>query len=367
LISFGKGLEEIMSLKVRLYDVVFDNPLLPASGPIVGSIHNLLHFNLSKVGGIVTKTISVEGAVVSKPCIAGKDNTIYNTELWSEYPIDKWSEQILPELKKEIRKPLIVSVGYTASDMERVVPKVNEFADFFEVSTHYGMDELGPLVEKICTLTDKPVFVKLSPHIQDYIAFVEKAIEYGAKGIVATNSLGPGMIVDLKSRSVTIGVDGGKSWISGPSIKPIALHRVANIRKAFPNLPIIACGGVEKAEDVLEFVLAGADLVQMLSSSLIKGRDLFDKIVSDLPVVMARYGIASIEELRNTDLDTKPLGRGGYPVVDDNSCTKCRLCVRICPEMALSLDSNIQLDSERCICCGLCQSRCPVGAISGVL
>ncbi len=356
-----------MSLKVRLYDVVFDNPLLPASGPIVGSIHNLLHFNHSKVGGIVTKTISVEGAVVSKPCIVGKGNTIYNTELWSEYPVDRWSDQILPELKSEICKPLIVSVGYTSSDMELVVPKVDEFADFFEVSTHYGMDELGHLVEKICSLTDKPVFVKLSPHIQDYIAFVEKAVEHGAKGIVAINSLGPGMVVDLKSRSVTIGVDGGKSWISGPSIKPIALHRVASIRKAFPNLPIIACGGVEKAEDVLEFILAGADLVQMLSSSMIKGRELFDKIVSDLPAVMTRYEIDSIEELRNTALSTTPLGKGGHPVVDHNVCTKCRLCLRICPEMALSLDLNIQLNSERCISCGLCQSRCPVDAISGVI
>jgi dihydroorotate dehydrogenase (fumarate) len=124
---------------------------------------------------------------------------------------------------------------------------------------------------------------------------------------------------------------------------------------------------VEKAEDVLEFVLAGADLVQMLSASMIKGRDLFDKIVNDLPAVMARYGIDSIEELRNTDLGTTPLGKGGYPSVDDNICTMCRLCVRICPEMALSLDSNIQLDRDRCISCGLCQSRCPVSAISGVI
>lgn len=356
-----------MKLKVKIYDVIFDNPLLPASGPIVGSIHNLLQFNDSKVGGIVTKTISVAGAVVSKPCIVGKDNTIYNTELWSEYPVEKWSDEILPELNKTIRKPLIVSVGYTASDMAQVVPKVEEFADFFEVSTHYGMDELGHLVEGICKLTDKPVFIKLSPHIQDYIAFVDKAVEYGAKGIVAINSLGPGMIVDLKSRSVTIGVDGGKSWISGPSIKPIALHRVANIRKAFPDLPIIACGGVEKAEDVLEFVLAGADLVQMLSSSLIKGRGLFDKIVNDLPLVMVRNGIDSIEELRHIALNTTPRGKGGYPIVDDDVCTRCRLCVKICPEMALSLEANIQLDDERCIRCGLCQSRCPVGAISGVI
>jgi dihydroorotate dehydrogenase (fumarate) len=356
-----------MNTTVKLFGKTFDNPLLPASGPIVGELETLEYFNESSTGGIVTKTISVEGAVVKKPCIIATSHCVHNTELWSEYPLEKWSVDILPNLKKNLKKPLIVSVGYTAEDLEIVVPQVEEYADFFEVSTHYGKDKLESLVTRICELTDKPVFIKLSPHIEDYLEFVEIAVNCGASGIVAINSLGPGIVVDLKNRSVKLGIDGGKSWVSGPSIKPVALNRVVNIRKKFPDLSIIACGGVEKAEDVLEFILAGADLVQMLSSALMKGRELFNKIVADLPAAMEKYDIQSIEDLRNTDLGLEPKGSGGYPQVDNDVCTRCGICVKVCPQMALSLNTEVILEKEKCINCGLCQSKCPVEAIKGVL
>jgi dihydroorotate dehydrogenase subfamily 1 len=356
-----------MNLNVNLFGKKFDNPLLPASGPVVGNLHNLLYFNEAQVGGIVTKTISVEGAVVRKPCIVATKHCVFNTELWSEYALEKWAEDILPELARVITKPLIVSVGYTSKDFEIVVPRTEKFADFFEVSTHYGLDELAALVKKITNLTDKPVFVKLSPHITEYLDFVRTAIENGAKGIVAINSLGPGMVIDLAKKAVKIGVDGGKSWVSGPAIKPVALNRVSNIRSEFPEIGIIACGGVENAEDVLEFVLAGADLVQMLSSSMMKGRALYNQIVSELPLKMKKYQINSMAELREMSLKLEPEGVGGYPEIDHERCTKCGICVNVCPVMAMNMNTIVENNCERCIQCGLCESKCPVEAIKGVL
>ncbi len=355
------------NLSVKFLGITYANPLMPAAGPIVDTLENLLYFNDSTIGGIVTKTISVEGAQVNKPCIVATKHTVYNTELWSEKHHSEWVEEILPQLKAVLKKPLIVSLGYTAEDAKILVPKLDEFADFFEVSTHYGKDVLGSLVSAICQRTEKPVFIKLSPHETDYLGFVEEAVKHGAKGVVAVNSVGPGMVVDLQTRSVTLGLEGGKSWISGPAIKPIALNRVANIRKAFPDLPIIATGGIATAEDVLEFILAGADLVQMLSSALINGRQVYDKIVADLPKAMAKYEIESIEELRKTTLDLSPKGPGGYPVIDHETCTSCLLCVKVCPEMALSFEEKVLVEPNKCARCGLCQSRCPVNAISGVL
>lgn len=356
-----------MSLKVELLNVKFENPLLPASGPIVGSLKSLRFFNDSNIGGLVTKTISIEGADVKKPCIIGNQFLVHNTELWSELPLSEWTDTILPELKKEIRKPLIVCAGYTAEDFKKSIPLLDEYADFFEVSTHYGKDALRDLVTSICTLTDKPVFIKLSPHIVDYLDFVKTAVECGAKGVVAINSLGPGVAINLKRKAVTIGVNGGLSWVSGPAIKPVAIHRVMTIRKEFPDLPIIACGGVETADDVLEFILAGADLVQMLSAALIKGRQLYDEIVENLPNAMKKYDIKSIESLRKMSLNIEPQGLGGYPVIDEDKCTLCRRCVKICPEMAMSVNVDVINDHDTCIRCGLCESRCPTEAISGVL
>lgn len=354
-------------LSVNLLGVTFKNPLMPAAGPIVDTLENLLYFNDSSIGGLVTKTISVDAAQVAKPCIVASKHMVYNTELWSEKPHETWVEEILPQLHAVRTKPLVISLGYTAEDAAILIPKLDPFADFFEVSTHYGKDVLGKLVSAITERTDKPLFIKLSPHQEDYLGFIQEALDHGATGVVAVNSVGPGLVVDLQTRSVKLGLSGGQSWISGPAIKPIALNRVAIIRKAFPDLPIIAAGGIASAEDVLEFILAGADLVQMLSSALINGRALYDKIVNDLPKALDRYGFDSIESLRRTPLDLHPKGEGGYPVIDDESCTLCRLCIRICPESALGLEEHIVVDTNRCARCGLCESRCPVDAISGVI
>ena len=118
-----------MDLSVNVLGIVFENPLMPASGPLVDSLRNLEYFNNHKVGGLVTKTISVEGANVHKPCIVATKHMVYNTELWSELNHEVWVESILPTVRKVKRKPLIVSLGYTSEDLAILVPKIDEYAD----------------------------------------------------------------------------------------------------------------------------------------------------------------------------------------------------------------------------------------------
>ena len=358
-----------MDLSVNLLDFQFDNPLGPAAGPLVEGLENMQFFNENLCGFNVAKTISVEGAIVHKPCIAGTTNTIYNCELWSELHSDVWINEILPVIHKDKKKPLIISAGYKQEDFRYLIPKLNPYADIIEISTHYVSEDLLPgIVRSIRENTDKPIFMKLSPHIVDFLGFVKTVIEAGATGIVAINSLGPGTAIDLKVRSVLLAE---KVWMSGPSIKPIALHRIYNIRKAFPEIPIIGVGGIAKAEDVLEFILAGADLVQMLSSALIRGRDLYDKIIQDLPKALEKYGFSSIEEIRK--IRKTALFKEKDTTVDNHpsfneKCTMCMLCVKICPAKALSAEEDhIVVDKNKCIHCGLCESRCPVDAIYGVL
>jgi dihydroorotate dehydrogenase (fumarate) len=358
-----------MDLSVNILGKHFTNPLGPAAGPIVEGLENMQFFNENLCGFNVAKTISVEGAVVPKPCIAGTTNTIYNCELWSEQHSDVWINEILPTIQKEKKKPIIISSGYKEEDFRYLIPKLDPFADMFEISTHYVSEDLLPgIVKSIKENTNKPIFMKLSPHIEDFLGFVKTVIDAGATGIVAINSLGPTAAIDLKARSVLLSE---KVWMSGPPIKPIALHRIYNIRKVFPDIPIIGVGGIGKAEDVLEFIFAGADLVQMLSSALIKGRGLYDKIIRDLPKTLEKYGFSSIEEIRQIrettifkEIDT---AIDNYPSFNEK-CTMCMLCVKICPAQALSAaEDHIVVDKNKCIHCGLCESRCPFDAIYGVL
>lgn len=92
----------------------------------------------------------------------------------------------------------------------------------------------------------------------------------GADGVVAITSLGPNMVIDIEHRRPLIGIPGGYVWTSGPAIKPLALACVNMIKEAYPGLSVIASGGCAKAEDVIEFLLAGADAVQMLSEAMLK-------------------------------------------------------------------------------------------------
>ena len=357
-----------MDLSVNILGLKFDNPLGPAAGPIVEGLENMQFFNNNSCGYNVAKTISVEGAIVPKPCIAGTTNAIYNCELWSELHSDEWINEILPTIHKEKKKPIVISAGYKEEDFRYLIPKLDPFADMFEISTHYvSEDLLAGIVGSIRENTDKPVFMKLSPHVENFLGFVKTVIDAGATGIVAINSLGPGTAIDLKKRSVLLAE---QIWMSGPPIKPIALHRVYNVRKAYPDIPIIGVGGIGKAEDILEFIFAGADLVQMLSIALIKGRRMYDKIVKDLPAALEKYGFSSIEEIREIrkttifkDIDTAVDNHPSF----NEKCNMCMLCVHICPAGALTAEETIIVDKEKCIHCGLCESRCPQDAIFGVL
>jgi len=362
-----------MDLTTTLAGIRLANPLLPASGPLTGDDAKLLWMARQGVGGLVTKTIGLEAAVVPRPCISGGKEWLRNAELWSEFSAERWVSEFLPKVRAETKTPLIISVGYTEGDLRSLVPQVESWADAFEVSTHYvgsDLSAIGKTVAAIRSLTTKPVFLKISPHLPDPIAFTRTVLDNGATGVAAINSLGPTLGIDLKRRAIAWGNPQGEFWTSGPAIKPLALALIRRIKSAVPECLILGTGGVQSAEDVLEFLLAGADAVQMLSGALLRGKDLYAKILAALPATLAQYGFSSIEDLRSCRLAPwTPRWEPRYPVVDKATCTRCGLCDRICPYFAMTSTKNAaaKVDPTACFGCGLCESKCPVGAIGGTL
>lgn len=364
-----------MKLETEIAGLKLKNPLMPASGPLVGDDKKMLYLETLGVGCMVTKTISVRGAEVPRPCIFGKGNRIMNAELWSEHPLENWVENFLPKLKKDSKLPLIISAGYTKDDMTILIPALDKFADAFEISTHYvgkDLDNIRNTVREIRKYTKKPLFMKISPHIPDVVAFANAIKEEGATGIVAINSLGPTMEIDVQSKSILMGNSEGYMWSSGPAIKPVALAIVHKIKEAIPELIVIGVGGVESAKDVLEFLLAGADGVQMLSAAMLKGKDLYEKIINDLPIELKKYGFDSINEVKKAKLaKNKIIFEPKYPIINGHKCVTCGLCEKICPYFAMehTNESNKKIyfaNEKECFGCGLCQSKCPVNAISNV-
>ena len=199
-------------------------------------------------------------------------------------------------------------MGYTKEDMAVLIPLLDPYADAFEVSTHYVGKDLSVIQDTVRTIrqhTEKPVYMKVSPHIPDKVAFAKAVREAGASGIAAINSLGPTMKIDLASKAIVYGSQSGFVWTSGPAIKNLALATVYEVKQAMPDFTVIGVGGVASAEDVIEFLLAGADGVQMLSAALLKGKDLYGKIVRDLPLALEKYGFPSVMEVKKHGLYQK--------------------------------------------------------------
>jgi dihydroorotate dehydrogenase (fumarate) len=358
-------------LKTQVQGIPLANPLMPASGPLVGDDKKILAIDKFHVGGMVTKTISSVPAEVPRPCIYGGKDFIMNAELWSEFGPDQWIDTFLPNIKENMETPLFISVGYTKEDMEKLIPRLDPFADAFEISTHYvgkNLDAIAETVRMIRSNTDKPFFMKVSPHIPDPIAFAQMVLDNGGNGVVAINSLGPTMKIDLTNRKVLVGNEKGEVWTSGPTIKPLALALVHKIKKAVPECTIIGVGGIANAEDVLEFLLAGADAVQMLSAAMLQGKDLYEKIIKNLPKALEKYGFKNIEEVIGTRLETGNVKWvPDYPEIIEDKCILCKKCEKVCPYFAIDyIEDKIVFNRQECFGCGLCQSICPTRAIKKV-
>ncbi|MCQ2802554.1 MAG: 4Fe-4S binding protein [Bacilli bacterium] len=359
-----------MDLTTKFDGLVLKNPLMPAAGPLVGDAEKMLWLKDQGLGGLVAKTISTKDAHIPHPCIIGEgNNAIFNCELWTEYPKEKWINEFLPELKaKKGDTPLILSVGYTKEDMEVLIPVLDKFADAFEVSCHYvGTDheKMGEVVRTIRSLTTKPFYMKISPHIPDPAHFAKIIKENGANGVVAINSLGPSMVIDVEKRQMACSNDKGFVWMSGPVVKPLALATVYTIKQAEPSLTVIGVGGVASAKDVIEFLLAGASAVGMLSAPMLRGKGLYKKIIDDLPNELAKYGFSSVQDVINTHLTNMVTYEHNMPKVDPMQCSHCGMCERNCPYFAIRPGENGEpvFNKDKCFRCGLCASKCPTKAI----
>ena len=164
----------------------------------------------------------------------------------------------------------------------------------------FGSDEkvLFELVKKVKENVKKPVFVKLSPNVTDISLFAKVCEEAKADGLVLINTL-LGMRIDLNTRKPIIANKTG--GFSGPAIKPVALRMIYQVASC-TNLPIIGCGGVENAYDVLEMMYAGASAVQVGSENLVDPYAC-QRIINELSEVMKEYKINDLNDIVGVALD----------------------------------------------------------------
>jgi len=398
------------SLEVEFAGLKFKNPLMNAACPVSRDAESMKALIDNGVGGVVAKTISVKPAIVPRPSMAAVDRGItrmqllktikpgdirivnldsgnnrfifgvLNAELWSDIPAEHYLEREYPVVREYSRKnnvPFIVSIGYTPEELSNLGPKVEKAgADAIEFSTHYIGKDYRPVVEAAKALRESvsiPIFAKLSPFTPNIPELVKELEKVGVNGIVATNTIGPALSIDVETGMPIVGGPYGFGWLSGPALKPLALAIVAQVALN-TKLPVIGVGGISRGVDVIEYFMAGASAVQICTAALIEGPGVFKRILKEIEEWLGRHGYESILDVKGLALKhLKPEPRRVWaepPIVDPKKCIGCGFCEQVCNYDAVHVLPDekgkrvARVDVNKCYGCGLCTSVCPTRAIT---
>jgi Pyruvate/2-oxoacid:ferredoxin oxidoreductase delta subunit len=275
--------------------------------------------------------------------------------------------------------PLVISIGYTAEHIRAIAPRVAPYADAVELSTRFLADEphlIPQAVQAAKEVFSCPVWVKLAPLGHDVRAQAMAAAEAGADAIVAVDSFGPCLGIDAEQGAVLFPDTGGYAWLSGASIKNIALRAVWDVSRVV-NIPVIGCGGIARGVDVVEFLMTGARAVQVATAAILQGPQVFGRIATELDAWLNSHGYTDVQDI--VGLTHRRIAQRQVrtthvpPVLNPDACIGCEICPTSCVYHALEMVGErktptykVRVIGDRCWGCGICATRCPTRAL-GIL
>jgi dihydroorotate dehydrogenase (NAD+) catalytic subunit len=299
-----------MDLSVRIGSLALKNPLMAASGCFGYGVEYADVVDLSSLGAIVSKGLFLEAReghpaprIVETP--AGMLNAIGLQGIG----VRRFVDEKLPELRArratvvvnvcgttldeyvEVSRILADADGVAAIELNISCPNIKEGGIQFGCSLN-GTFDVVSAVRKVTTL---PVIPKLTPNVTDVASFARAAEDAGADAVSLVNTF-LAMVVDVETRRPKISnVVGG---LSGPAIRPIAVRMVYECRQAV-KIPIVGMGGIADARDVLEFMIAGADAVQVGTANFVDPF-IWTKLLEGIRDYGQRHDIARVSDLVGT-------------------------------------------------------------------
>ena len=298
-----------MNTKVNLCGIELDNPVIPASGTFGFGYEFAELYDINMLGTFSSKGTTKDARFGNPtPRIAETPMGMINAVGLQNPGVEKVISEELPKLKKCFNKKVMANVsGFSIDEYVYTCEKIDkcEQVGWIEVNVscpnvHGGGMSFGTSPEAasevtraVKAVTTKPVIIKLSPNVTDIVSIAKACEEAGADGISLINTL-LGMRIDLRTRKPVIANKMG--GFSGPAIFPVAVRMVYQVSHAV-NIPVVGMGGVSSAEDVIEMMMAGAAAVEVGAANLVDPYAC-KKIIEDLPAVMKKYGISSLEGLK---------------------------------------------------------------------
>jgi dihydroorotate dehydrogenase (NAD+) catalytic subunit len=295
-------------LNIALPGLNLKNPIMPASGCFGFGREYSQFYDLSQLGAIMIKATTVEPRFGNPtPRVAETSAGMLNAIGLQNPGLEKVISNELPWLS-QYDVPIIANVaGSVEEDYIEVARSISKVSNVHALELNISCPNVKTggiafgtipevakqLTRKVKEVSDVPVYVKLSPNVTNIVEMAKAVEAGGADGLTMINTL-VGMRLDLKTgKPILANRTGG---LSGPAIKPVALRMIYEVSQAV-NIPIIGMGGIESAEDVIEFFYAGASAVAVGTANFV---DPFvcPTIIDELPLLLDQLGYEHISECR---------------------------------------------------------------------
>lgn len=299
-------------LAVTAAGLTFQNPVVLAAGTAAYGRELAGVVPLERLGGLVTKAVSLEPrAGAPAPRVAEFAGGMINAIGLANPGVEAVRRDELPWLAAHLRQArvLVNVVGYAVGEYAEVIARLDDAPgiDGYELNVscpnvkaggmEFGADPraLAEVVSRARAATRRPLFVKLSPTLPDLVGSARVAADAGADGLTLVNTL-PGLVIDVERRRPMLGF--GTGGVSGAALLPVGLLATWRVSRAVP-LPIIGVGGVARAEDALQYLLAGATLVGVGTAAMRDPR-VPERLVRDLDRWQRRHGAGRLADLIGT-------------------------------------------------------------------
>jgi dihydroorotate dehydrogenase (NAD+) catalytic subunit len=300
------------ALAVTAAGIDFQNPVLLAAGTAAYGRELSSVINLDLLGGLVTKAVSVERRHGARaPRVAEFEGGMINAVGLANPGVEDVRAEHLPWLAKNVHRArvLVNVVGNRSEEFASVVEILDDASvvSGYELNVscpnvkaggmEFGADatSLTDVVTRARAATRKSLFVKLSPTLHDIGRSAQTAVDAGADGISVVNTL-PGLVIDVATRKPALGF--GTGGVSGPGLLPIGVLATYKVAKVV-RVPIIGVGGISKATDIVQYVIAGATLVAIGTAAMQQPR-LPEKLIQNLEGWCKRNGVRSLGDLRGS-------------------------------------------------------------------
>lgn len=297
----------MVNLEINFAGLKFKNPILTASGTFGNGTEFADFIDLNLLGGFIVKGTTLNHREGNPyPRMAETASGMLNAVGLQNKGVKYFCENIYPEIK-DLKTNIFVNVsGSTIEDYVATAEMINNLENIPGIELNISCPNVkeggmafgtsctsaAQVVKEVRKVYKKHLMVKLSPNVTDIVSIAQAVESEGADSISLINTF-LGMAIDAKTRKPKLStITGG---LSGPAIKPIALRMVWQVSKVV-KIPICGLGGIMNAEDVIEFMLAGASCVQIGTANFIDP-DITIKIINDLQVFCENQNIKNIDEI----------------------------------------------------------------------